>query len=122
MAAEHDFECDQGAYWTKLITWFDEGGTNPVDITDYTARMQVRHTIESTVVLVEITSDPGEGITLGGVDGTILLEMTAAQTASLPAPRGGARHYYDLELVPPVTGRVRRLLQGRFVVSPEVTR
>jgi hypothetical protein len=47
--------------------------------------------------------------------------MSAAVTAALPATPFDRRWRYDLEMVPP-GGQVRRLLMGRFVVSPEVTR
>jgi hypothetical protein len=121
MAAEHDFGCDQGTYWSQQLIWYDESGTNPIDISTWHARMQIRRQVQAGEYLIQLTDDPGDGITLGGADGTILLEMSAEQTADLPAVKGGNRHYYDLEMVP-ADGKVRRLVQGRFLVSAEVTR
>ena len=121
MAASHDMSCDQGAYWSHLLVWYDESGTNPIDITTWHARMQIRRQVESGDYLIQLTDDVDGGITLGGAAGTILLEMSAAQTAALPAAKGNHRHHYDLELVP-ADDKVRRLVQGRFDVSAEVTR
>lgn len=80
--------------------------------------MQVRETFDSTSTLVSLTS--GTGITLGGTAGTILLEMSATQTAALDATPSG-QYVYDLELVSSV-GYVTRLVQGNFTISLEVTR
>jgi hypothetical protein len=95
----------------------DVGGTNPVDVTGFTARMHVRSTLESPAVLVELTTENGR-ITLGDAEGTVFLELEATATALLPTKRAP---YYDLEIIN-VEGRVKRLLQGRLQVSPEVTR
>lgn len=120
------FEMDvaQGEYFSKLLIWKDELDA-PIDNTGYTARMQVRRTVSSSVVIVTLATAENltaEGdITLGGANGEILLEMSSAVTAALPATPFDRRWRYDLELVP-AGGQVRRLLMGRFVVSPEVTR
>lgn len=123
--AELDLEIFQVAYWSQQILWEDSDG-NPVNLAGYTARMQIRKKVTSADELIEITD--GAGITLGLVEdppGTplynILLELTAAQTAALPATPFDRRWFYDLELVP-AGGQVRRLSMGRAIVSPEVTR
>lgn len=120
-----DLEIFQGAYWSQQILWEDSDG-NPVDLTGYTARMQIRKKVTSADELIQLTT--GAGITLALVEdppGTpvynILLELTATQTAALPATPFDHKWYYDLELVP-AGGAVRRLAMGRADVSPEVTR
>lgn len=122
--AVFDLDVTQGAYFAKLLIWKDELDV-PIDNTGYTARMKVRKRIESTVVIVTLATAENitaEGdITLDGVSGEILLEMSATVTAALPATPFDRRWRYDLEMVP-AGGQVRRLLMGRFVVSPEVTR
>lgn len=108
----YDMTCQQGATFTKSITWKDSAG-DPVDLTGYTARMQVRADPDTAEILELTTSG---GITLGGVAGTIALLASAATTAAL-AP---GIYRYDLELVSGA-GVVTRLLQGRFIVDAEIT-
>ncbi len=106
---------NQGATFELTITWKDSAGT-AINLTGYTARMQVRETYSSTSTIVSLTS--GSGITLGGAAGTIAILISATTTAALTAPFSGV---YDLELVS-AGGVVTRLLQGAATVSPEVTR
>jgi hypothetical protein len=110
-----DMDCYQGASFDYTLTW-QTGGT-PVNLSGYTARMQVRDTYDGGSAVVSITS--GTGITLGGTAGTILVELTATQTAAIDATPSG-QYVYDLELVS--GSSVTRLVEGTFIVSPEVTR
>lgn len=125
MADDQDFTVDQGATWRVQLYWTDESEA-AVDLTGYTARMQVRRRVTDTNELLELTTENGR-ITLytGSLPGgaspyNILLEVDAADMAALPATPQDRRWFYDLELVN--AGEVTRLLQGRFVVDPEVTR
>lgn len=88
----------------------------PIDLTGYTARMQVREKITSTSAVLDLTTANG-GVTLGGTAGTIRVLATAAQTAALTIASG----FYDLEIID-VTAAVRRLLEGAVTISKEVTR
>ncbi len=120
--AVQNLEVFQGAYWSQRLEWQDSNG-DAIDLTGYTARMQVRKTFESEDVVIALTTENGR-ITLGDpdpTDGVILLEIEADATDDLPATLSDRKWRYDLELVP-AGGQVRRLLQGRFVVSLEVTR
>jgi hypothetical protein len=62
------------------------------------------------------TSTLNAAITLGGTAGTILITVASAYTESLPA----ATYVYDLELTSS-DSTVTRILEGQFVVTPEVT-
>lgn len=88
----------------------------PVDLTSFTARMQIRSDINSATIIVSLTTSNG-GITLGGVDGTIALLLTAVQTATFTFDSA----VYDLEIIDS-TGIVTRLLSGNVILSKEVTR
>lgn len=117
-----DLTMYQGASWDYTLTWTTTSGTvtSPVDLTGYTARMQVRETQASTATILSLTS--GSGITLGGTAGTILLEASATTTAGVAsADTPQAVYAYDLELVSGA-GYVTRLVEGNFYVDPEVTR
>lgn len=112
-AGNYTFVCEQGATFSRTLTWRDPNG-DPIDLTGYSARMQVRPTARgATEPLVEITD--GDGITLGGEEGTIALYVDADATASLPAEP----LRYDIELEQ--DGNVTRLLAGWFKVVAEVT-
>lgn len=115
-AAKLKLSIDQGATFTKTVTWKTGKPAVPVDLTGATARMQVRATLEATAVLVDLTTENG-GITLGDAAGTVVLRIEAAATAAY-AWRSGV---YDLE-VRFSDGTVRRLFSGSVSVSPEVTR
>jgi hypothetical protein len=56
------------------------------------------------------------GLTLGGSAGTIVINITAAQTTALTS----GTYVYDLELTSG-GGVVTRILEGKFVITPEVT-
>ena len=114
MAGTHNFLCEQGATFTREITWLDSEGV-PVNLTNYTARMQVRATASAASTLISLTSSGGD-ITLGGTAGTINITISATATAGVVA----GCYVYDLELVDGAT--VYRLLQGDFTVDAEVTR
>ena len=103
----------QGANFDLNLSW-NVAGT-PVDLTSYTARMQVRSTFDASSSVLSFTS--GSGITLGGTAGTILVEASAATTAGVPV----GQYVYDLELVS-AGSAVTRLVQGNLTLDPEVTR
>jgi hypothetical protein len=92
-------------------------GLSPVDGLEGQPRCSIRKRVTSTDPYIELNTEDG-GITLGGALGTILLEISAEDTAAL-SWRGNA--VYDLELTP-ANGATTRLLQGTVTFSPEVTR
>lgn len=87
----------------------------PVDLTGFTARMQIRETIESTTTLVSLTE--ASGITLGGTAGTIGITITATATALLDFDSA----VYDLEVVS-AGGIVTPVVYGNVYLNDEVTR
>lgn len=109
-----DFLMPKGSTFSRTLTWKISG--NPVNLTDYTARMQARTSHISGTVVLDMTTANGK-ITLGGTAGTITLSLTASETAAITAQSLS----YDLELVS-VGGVVTRLVEGQIVLTPEVTR
>lgn len=104
--------CPQGSTFSKLLTYkLDDA---PVDITGYEARLQIREFFYSPDPVLNLTDSAG--ITLGASAGTISILIDAATTASLIP----GDYVYDLELV--AGGTITRLIEGKFVVTPEVTR
>lgn len=112
-------QIDQGATFAKTVTWQvrnPPAPAAPVDLTGCVARMQVRQTVASPTVLLELTTENGR-IALGDASGTISLRVEAADTQALTWTAG----FFDLE-IEFADGTVRRLLAGSVTVSPEVTR
>lgn len=114
-AAVYDITIEQGATYRLDIVWKDNAGA-PINLTGYTARMQVREKVSSETALLDLTSQNG-GIVLGGATGAIAIVAAATMTDDITAKRG----VYDLELVAP-GGVVTRLIGGAVTISPEVTR
>ncbi|MFN4894210.1 MAG: hypothetical protein ACK5HO_00315 [Pseudomonadota bacterium] len=112
-AGLYDIIIEQGATFTLNATWKDSTGA-PVNLTGYSARMQVRPSYESEEVLASLVSPTN--ITLGGALGTIVATIAATDTQKLTMQEG----VYDLELE--IGGVVTRLLQGKAIISWEVTR
>lgn len=88
----------------------------PVDLTGFTARMDIRASLEATTVIHTLTTENG-GITLGDAAGTIDLLIPATTTAGFDFTHA----VYDLELVSAL-GVVTRLVSGAVALSKEVTR
>jgi hypothetical protein len=107
---------DQGATFRKQFVWKTGTPAAPVNLTGYTARMQIRPAIDSATVLATLTTENG-GITLGGVAGTIALFIAHTATTDYTWEDG----VYDLELVTPA-GDVLRKIAGTVAVTREVTR
>ena len=119
MAQTYNIHVDQGATYSLTINYVNSAGV-AIDLTGYDARMQVRETVSSTTVLATYTTPAASGIdaTSAG-SGRFILGVTSAQTAAFDFTNA----VYDMEVydasVPP---DVIRIVQGRFVVNPEVTR
>lgn len=111
--AKYDLYVPQGATFDRTLTLELDG--EPVNLTGYTAAMDVRKEYESVTATLELTNL--SGIQLGGNTGTITIGITASQTAAIIA----GNYKYDLELTAP-DGTVTRLIYGDFIVSREVTR
>ena len=115
-AGVYDITIEQGADFSLPLTWKDGSGA-PINVSGYSARMQVRENYDSDDYILFLTSDAGGGITLGGALGTVGVAISAADTALLAQVDA----VYDLELESP-SGQVTRLTQGRVFISREVTR
>jgi hypothetical protein len=103
---------------------FWEVGTPPipVNLTGYTAKLQVRSTHNSKAVILELSTSNGR-ITLGTAGdfttGAINLFISATDTAQLSVC-DNTKPVYDLEMT---SGSVvSRILQGNVIIAPEVTK
>ena len=114
-AATHDFIIEQGVTTSKAFIWKDSAG-DVIDLTGYSARMQIRESLASNSTLLSATNANGQ-LVIAAADGKVTLTLTATETAALTFTSG----LYDLELVSS-GGTVTRLVQGTVTLSKEITR
>jgi len=113
--AQADLCLPQGQTWDTTFIWEADG--TPVDLSGYTARMMLRTTAEAPSPTVSL-STVGSTISVTTA-GQIILNYSAASSSAITA----GTYLYDLEVEEPApSNKVRRLVQGRAVVSREITR
>ena len=106
--------CEIGATLARAILWKISG--TPVDLTGWTARMQVRPEpldgiTDIDEALMEMSTADGT-ITLGGVAGTITIRVDPDDVYDVPG-----RYYHCLEMTRTADSYVVRLVEGAFVCS-----
>jgi hypothetical protein len=111
MAALHNLTHVSGDTFRLQVTWQDNQG-DPIDLTSYTAQMQVRDRAGGSVWASSTGGSPSLTLTLGGASGTIDIAGTVAQST----PAVG---YWDLQVT--LSGAVTTLVGGNFTVVQEVT-
>jgi len=115
-SATHDIIVEQGSMF-ELFFEYRDCEDALIDLTDFTAQMQIREEKDSSIYLVEVTD--GDGITLGGALGTVLIRIEADITDALDFKKG----VYDVELSEAGdTTLTRRVLEGKVKFSKQVTR
>lgn len=112
-AATFDFELEQGATKRIHLTLKDSQGAL-VDLTGYTALMQIRKNENSKVVIVSLTEL--DGLTLGGVAGTIVITFSKTLTSSLNFNEAK----YDLKI--DSGSEEKRLLEGKVTLDKQISR
>jgi hypothetical protein len=106
----------QGATFSETFTWV-AGDTNiPVNLTGYSARLQVKDNYDGLVILELNTTNGGIVFPSPLTSGVINLFMSAASTSVL----NFSMAIWDLILIAS-DGTVTRLLNGRMALSPGVT-
>jgi len=88
----------------------------PVDLTGFTARMQIRAKLDDTAVIKELTTVNG-GVVINNTTKTIQLYMSATETAAFSFQSA----VYSLELVSS-GNEVTQLVNGTLTLVREVTR
>lgn len=113
IAGIYNFTMDQGSTYTVQMAYLDPNGT-PINLTGYTAKMQLRLQYGDPVAALTLTTENG-GITINGPTGTINILATDEQTLTLQP----TFYVYDLDIIS--GGTIERLVQGQITVRPEVT-
>jgi hypothetical protein len=110
---KYNFNAPQGSTFARTLIY--KSNDVAVNLTGYSSRMQVRRNVNDTATLLSLSSPTD--ITIVGATGSITINVTASAMAAMPA----GSFVYDLEITSS-SGVVTRLIEGKFIVSPEVTR
>jgi hypothetical protein len=114
-AGKLDLFIDQGSTFSFNIK-IQDSKKSVVDLTGYTARMQIRRTLLSQDFIIELTTENGR-ISIDAENGSITLTIDASDTAEF----NFFTAVYDLE-IESSGGIVTRIVQGKVTLSKEVTR
>lgn len=114
-AGIYDFTLEQGSTFTRDFIYKDANGA-VVNLTGYSARMQIRQFKESEEKLFEATTANGK-LVIAGALGKITLTIQPSDTNTVKFSQG----VYDLE-IESAGGVVTRLLQGVVTFDKQVTR
>lgn len=112
----YDIEIVQGATFEITFVYKDGAGA-AVDLSDYTARMQVREGIGGKV-MADLSHIAGIAL---GADGGVGVTINAATTRAMTPTSGDRIALFDLFLSAP-SGKVVRLVEGAARVRAAVTR
>jgi hypothetical protein len=114
-AQRYNLIIEQGATFRRSFAIKENGVA--VDLSGHTARMQIRETVSSSTTLLEASTSNGR-ITITGATGTVLVQISATDTAALTFARG----VYDLLVTRTSDGYVTRHVQGDVRLDLGVTR
>ncbi len=118
-AGNYDIVIEQGADYGVTLTLKDSSGTL-IDLTDYTARMDIREKVDSETAILSLTevAVSGNVLTLGAGAGTIVITIKAATTAAMDFETA----VYDLAIRDSGdTNDVTRVIAGQVTLDREVT-
>lgn len=80
MAGTYNFTIKQGVPFSRTLVWKDSSD-NLIDLTGRTAILTAKVRISDTSAVLELTE--ADGITLGGTNGTIQIDLTEAEVNAL---------------------------------------
>ena len=126
-AGKYNFVIEQGSTVDFEIAYTDSG-SNKIDLTDYTGRMQIKDKIGGDTTYITLSSSlalDGTGLNFSGSNnavppssGTIGVFISANSSSALDFTKA----VYDLEIISGSTYPVvTRLLQGTVTLDKEVT-
>lgn len=108
----------KGSTFYQLIQWKTGEPAVAVDLTGFTARMQIRKTALSSEILDSLTTENGRLSIYAPIEGRFRFDISADKSSSYEFNTA----MYDLELVAADNQTVYRILQGSVSAVPEVTR
>jgi len=113
-AVKLDLTIEKGASFRKTFIWKDSDKV-VIDLTNYTARMQIRKNVNSTSIIQELTTENG-GISITALEGKIELYISDTDTSAMDFNKG----VYDIELL--VDTEIVKFSRGNVYIIEEITR
>ena len=114
MSARKDFTIDQGSF--TRIAFVLSGKDAALDLTDYSAAMQIRRFSFSQEAQDTLTTCNGR-LKIDGPAGRITATFGAEDTEAYKPEQ----YLYDLEIQAP-NGEIKRVVEGVITVTPEITK
>ena len=124
-AGRYSFVIEQGSTLNLELQYKDSSG-NPINLTNYNGRMQIRPSVASSTVYISLSNSlqpDGTGLNFSGsnnstppTSGSIGIYISAASSSALSFDTA----VYDLEIYS--GSYVSRILEGQVKLSKEVTR
>lgn len=124
MSYRYNIRIIQGSTYNQSFTYatytgsgilLDSSLASVVDLSGYTAKLQIRDSYNSDIVLHESNTENGQ-INIIASSGSVTINIPASDTDKFDFDRG----YYDLEIY---NGSiVNRLLEGSVVISKQITK
>jgi len=111
--ADHDFKLIRGATVSFGLVW--GGQADPIDVTGFTAALQVRAVATDASPAFEF-KNANSRVTIGSTNGLITFSMTAADSAALTL----GDYVYALEVID-ASGNNIAVMSGKFKVIPGAT-
>lgn len=111
---EVNFKVVQGDTFSVVVTYQNPDGTD-INLTEYTARMDVRNEPSGKILCASATSS--NGISIDSENGQLTITFTPAQTRKFTTPNAA----YQLKIISP-GGVHTTILSGYFSVTPAVIR
>ena len=110
MATITNLYIDAGSDYNIIVT-ANQGNGDPLDLTNYTVKSQIRKSYASSTAY-DFTAS-----LYAATSGKIKLSLSATQTSAIKP----GRYLYDVEITHGSTGEKRRVLEGIIIVTPEIT-
>ena len=112
----HNLDIIQGSTFSAQLFAKDANGT-AIDLTSYSVRGVIKFNYGTGVSLASLNASINTTDPYTAASGVIDVSITAANTASLPITIG----VYDIEMYNSSETEVKKLLDGRVKIYPEVT-
>jgi len=113
-AGIYNFTIEQGTTFKRTFNYKDSSG-NPLSLTGYSARMEIKDKIGGNQISFFSTTGVGLSIAPTNATNSVILTIDAGTTSQYTFTNA----VYDLEIE--LAGVVTRLLQGKIKLSKEVT-
>lgn len=118
-SVQQNLQVKAGATYTAIFT-VKEDAVTPLDLTGWSADMQVRAAIGAPTAELTFSTDDGS-LVIDGPNGTVTLVIDPADTNGIATYTGGRIMYYDLEITNPLATITYAPFEGCFVLHPQVT-